>query len=65
MTNFDVESKKYDVLGDNSPEHRILLIIEKLRPYVQSHGGNVEFDHLADSVVFIRFSGTCVTCPLS
>jgi|GEM_PF-724278 len=43
----------------------IVQILEGLLPYIASHGGNVEFVALRDTVVFIKFYGTCVQCPLS
>lgn len=39
--------------------------LDKLQPYIASHGGNIEFVELKDSVVYVRLHGTCVECPLS
>lgn len=36
-----------------------------MRPYIQSHGGDVEFISLENGTVFLQLSGACATCPLS
>lgn len=44
---------------------QIQQVLDGLQPYITSHGGRVEFVELKDFVVFIRFYGTCLECPLS
>jgi Fe-S cluster biogenesis protein NfuA len=43
----------------------IKQVLDGLLPYITSHGGSVEFLEFKDSIVFIRFYGTCLQCPLS
>ncbi|MFW0862295.1 MAG: NifU family protein [Candidatus Komeilibacteria bacterium] len=48
----------------------ILKKIEKeldvIRPFLEGHGGGVEIDHLDDQgVLYVKFKGACVACPLS
>jgi len=49
-----------------SKEEKIVLIqksIEKIRPYIQKDGGDVEFVRLDDdNVVYVRVAGACVGC---
>lgn len=41
----------------------ILRSIEKVRPYLQRDGGDVEFVELTDdNVVYVRVYGACVGC---
>lgn len=40
-------------------------VLTELLPYIASHGGHVELVRIEDAVVFIKFSGACVQCPLS
>lgn len=47
------------------PEIIVQQILTDLLPYIASHGGHVELVRIQDSIVFIRFSGACVQCPLS
>lgn len=44
---------------------QIESILSDLRPYITSHGGDVSLIRVEDNIVFIKFSGTCVSCPLS
>ncbi len=44
---------------------QIQHVLDELQPYIISHGGKVEFVELKDLVVYIKFYGTCVQCPLS
>lgn len=48
-----------------STELIIKQVLQDLLPYIASHGGSVEFVALRDAIVYIKFSGTCVQCPLS
>lgn len=54
---------------EQSADHEIIAqiqqILDELQLYISSHGGRVEFVSLKDSIVFIKFYGTCVQCPLS
>ena len=44
----------------------VRAVIERIRPAVQSDGGDVELiDVEADGTVVIRFHGACVGCPSS
>ncbi len=54
----------------NSGEHSLFLrvsrVIDRIRPAVQSDGGDLELvDVTDDGVVQIRFHGACVGCPSS
>jgi Fe-S cluster biogenesis protein NfuA/nitrite reductase/ring-hydroxylating ferredoxin subunit len=46
-------------------EKRLDSALAKVRPYLQSHGGNVELIHLKDDVARLRLQGTCQSCPSS
>ncbi|MHB1938558.1 MAG: NifU family protein [Acidobacteriaceae bacterium] len=46
-------------------ETRILRALEKVRPYLYSHGGDVEFLSVADGVVRLKLLGSCGSCPSS
>lgn len=40
----------------------IKKILEKLRPYLNSEGGDIEFIRYEDGLVYIRMLGACVDC---
>jgi len=44
---------------------RVEQALEGVRPYLQSHGGNVELIEIADGVARIRLEGHCKGCPSS
>ncbi len=46
---------------------RIEAVLEGIRPALARHRGDVELVsfHEGSGVVFVRFKGTCVNCPLS
>ena len=46
-------------------ETRVERAIEKVRPYLGSHGGDVELVSVDGEVARIRMQGTCSTCPAS
>jgi len=43
---------------------KIKDVINKLRPYMQSDGGDIEFIKFEDGIVYVRFSGACANCHL-
>lgn len=48
-----------------SLEERVAQALDKVRPYLDSHGGNVELLAVTDGVVRLRMQGSCKSCPSS
>ena len=46
-------------------ETRITQALESVRPYLKSHGGNVELLGVRDNVAYLRLQGSCNGCPSS
>jgi Fe-S cluster biogenesis protein NfuA/nitrite reductase/ring-hydroxylating ferredoxin subunit len=46
-------------------ETRLREALEKIRPYMKSHGGDVELMRLEDGRARLRLEGTCKSCPSS
>ena len=46
-------------------ETRVMQALDKVRPYLQSHGGNVELLGVADTVVRLKLQGSCNGCASS
>lgn len=46
-------------------EERVRQALEGVRPYLRSHGGNVELLDVRDGVVRLRLVGSCHSCPSS
>ncbi len=45
-------------------EEKIIEIIDKLRPFLVSDGGNIEFVKYEDNIVYIKMLGACAGCEL-
>lgn len=44
-------------------KEKVINVIEKIRPYIQQDGGDVEFvDVDANGIVTIRMLGACIGC---
>jgi Fe-S cluster biogenesis protein NfuA len=46
-------------------EDRVQAALEKTRPYLHSHGGNVELLGINEGIVHLRLQGSCHGCPSS
>ncbi len=46
-------------------EARVRQALDDVRPYLRSHGGNVELLGIDDGVVRLRLDGSCHGCPSS
>ncbi len=46
-------------------EERVLAALDEVRPYLESHGGNVELLRIEGGVVHLRMQGSCKGCPSS
>ncbi len=44
---------------------RVARVVETVRPYTQSHGGDVELVDVRDGTVYVRMSGSCNGCSMS
>lgn len=52
-------------LHPDDMQTRVLRGIEKVRPYLQSHGGDVELSSVRDGIVRLVLRGSCGSCPSS
>jgi Fe-S cluster biogenesis protein NfuA len=46
-------------------ETRVRQALDSVRPYLRSHGGNVELIGISDGVLRLRMQGSCHSCPSS
>jgi Fe-S cluster biogenesis protein NfuA/nitrite reductase/ring-hydroxylating ferredoxin subunit len=46
-------------------EERVAEALERVRPYMESHGGDVELIEVADGVAHLRLQGSCRSCAAS
>lgn len=43
---------------------KIIEIIDKIRPFLISDGGNIEFVKFENGIVYVRMMGHCSDCPM-
>jgi Fe-S cluster biogenesis protein NfuA len=48
-----------------SIQERVQEVLDKLRPYIQRDGGDVELVEVEDGIVRVRLLGACGSCPSS
>ena len=45
-------------------ELKIIALIDKIRPFLISDGGNLEYVKYEDNIVYVRMFGACKDCPM-
>lgn len=48
----------------NDIKLRIISVIDRLRPFLVSDGGNIEFIKYENNVVYIKLLGACKDCSM-
>ncbi len=43
-------------------EQQIEMTLDKIRPFIQRDGGDVEFDSFIDGIVYVKMHGACEGC---
>ncbi len=43
-------------------EEKIIEILEKIKPYLNNDGGDVEFVKFKDGICYVRLKGACAGC---
>ena len=46
-------------------EERVVQALDTVRPYMESHGGNVELLGIEDGIAKLRLEGSCKSCRAS
>lgn len=44
-------------------EEKVSKVLEKIRPSIQNHGGDLELVKVQDNQVTIKILGACLGCP--
>ena len=45
-------------------ELKIIALLDKIRPFLISDGGNLEFVKYEDNIVYVRLTGACKDCAM-
>lgn len=51
--------------ADEKMYDEVVEVLDKLRPFLQRDGGDVELVEIEDGVVKLRLMGACGSCPSS
>lgn len=51
-------------MEEENVELKIHMLIDKLRPFLISDGGNLEFVKYEDHIVYVRLLGACQNCGM-
>ena len=49
----------------NDVTERIKAVIDKVRPYLQNDGGDVEFIRYENGIAYVKLIGACSNCPMA
>ena len=56
---------RYNDFGDfMKDEEKIKDVIDKLRPFLVTDGGDIEFVRYEDDIVYVKMLGACAGCSL-
>lgn len=44
---------------------KIVVALEKVRPFVLGHGGDITLVKYENGIVYVKLHGACVSCPIS
>jgi Fe-S cluster biogenesis protein NfuA len=46
-------------------KEKVRAVIEKVRPFLQRDGGDIELVDVQDGIVKVKLQGACGSCPMS
>ena len=52
-------------LSEDELKQKTLEVIDKIRPYINRDGGEIEFVKIDEGFVYVRLTGACVGCDLA
>ncbi len=51
--------------GGNQMKEKVERVLKKIRPRLQSDGGDVKLVDVTDGIVKVKLTGACVGCPMA
>ena len=57
--------KEDKITNNEEVINRIKNVIEKIRPYLQNDGGDVEFIRYENGIAYVKLIGACSNCPMA
>lgn len=53
-----MEKEKKDI------EKKIIEVLDRIRPYLENDGGNLEYIKFEDGIVYLKLLGACAGCSM-
>jgi len=60
-----LKSKRFAIVSLALTDKNVEQVLDELRPYLMSDGGNVELVEIEGPIVKLRLQGACGSCPSS
>lgn len=57
-----INKRMVTFMNNTDIEVQIKNLINRIRPYLQHDGGDVEFVRFSDGIVYVKMMGACVGC---
>lgn len=48
----------------NNIEKKIIEVLDRIRPYLENDGGNLEYIKFEEGIVYIKLLGACAGCSM-
>ena len=52
-------------MNEKEIKEKIIEILDKIKPFLNNDGGDVEFIKFEEGTVYLRLLGACSDCPMS
>lgn len=52
-------------MNEKQIETKVKEILDKIKPFLNNDGGDVEFVKYEDGVVYVKLLGACIDCPMA
>ncbi|MBE6150888.1 MAG: NifU family protein [Firmicutes bacterium] len=49
---------------NNDIEKKIIEVLDRIRPYLENDGGNLEYIKFEEGIVYIKLLGACAGCSM-
>ena len=58
------ENNNIDINDEENIEVKIINLVNKIKPFLVSDGGNLEFVKYENSIVYVKLLGACAECNM-
>ncbi len=51
-------------MDEKQTKEKIMMVLEKIRPFINHDGGDLEFVDFKDGIVYVKLLGACAGCSM-